>query len=245
MTQGTAIVTGGAGTIGKAVGIALIADGWQVELWDIGAGVQTVADEIGAAARICDILDPDLAPSGPVGALVHCAGTGMIEPFDQLRRARWHSILDLNLTAPLFLTQAALKHMTDGASVTMIASVSGIRAGFGRMAYGTSKAALIHMVRQLALELAPRGITCNAVAPGPVDGPLANTTHPAQQVADYLASIPQGRYAQASEVADAVAFLSGPRARHITGQCLAVDGGYLAAGVGVAQARNHFAETIA
>ena len=89
----------------------------------------------------------------------------------------------------------------------------------------------------MALELAPRGITVNAVAPGPVEGGLAAATHSAEQRADYLATIPQGRYARAEEVADTVSFLCGPRARHVTGQCVAVDGGWSAAGIGVREAQ--------
>ncbi|MCE8009108.1 SDR family oxidoreductase [Aestuariivita sp.] len=242
MTSRTAIVTGGGGTLGLAIGAALIRDGWHVVLWDIDPHLHEAARTVGAAARVVDITEPaacahGLIEDGPIGALIHCAGIGQIVPFDQLDRELWDRFMTVNLTAPVFLTQAALPSMLEGGAVIMVASVSGIRAGFGRVGYGTSKAAMIHLARQLAVELAPRGITCNAIAPGPVEGPLAAGSHPPEQVADYVATIPQGRYAQPQEIAETAAFLASPRASHITGQCLAVDGGYLAAGVGVTQAR--------
>ena len=99
-------------------------------------------------------------------------------------------------------------------------------------------AVLIHMTKQFALELAPRGVTCNAIASGPVEGDMARV-HPPDQVADYLKTIPQARYANAKDIADAVVFLCAPDAAHITGQCIAVDGGWTAAGVGVAAAQRH------
>ena len=146
-------------------------------------------------------------------------------------------MMEINLFAPFFLSQEAARAMNDGGAIVNIASVSGIRAGFGRMSYGVSKAALIHMTKQFALELAPRGVTCNAIAPGPVEGDLASI-HPPDQVADYLKTIPQARYATAKDIADAVVFLCTPAAAHITGQCIAVDGGWTAAGVGVAAAQH-------
>jgi 3-oxoacyl-[acyl-carrier protein] reductase len=235
MTRGGAIVTGGAGTLGRAIGDALAAGGLDVILADLAP-----VDDPGPGQRgvTCDMTDPEgraalLAECDAVEVLVNCAGIGAIVPFLDTPAALWDRILGLNLTAAFHLSQSVARRMQPGASIVNIASVSGIRASAGRVAYGVSKAGLIQLTKQMAVELAPRGITVNAVAPGPVDGPLANGTHPQSQIDDYLATIPQGRYAQATEIAGAVAFLAGPDARHITGQCLAVDGGFLAAGVGV------------
>jgi len=133
---------------------------------------------------------------------------------------------------PMLLGQAAARQMaaSGGGAIVNIASVSGQMASRGRVAYGTSKAGLIHLTKQMAVELAEHGITCNAVAPGPVEGPMAKQ-HPPDQVERYLNTIPQGRYARAEEIAEAVRFLVSPGASHITGHCLNVDGGWRVAGV--------------
>jgi len=230
--------SGGAGALGGAVGDALAAAGHDVSLADI-----TEATDLAPGQRslTCDITDRPsraalLKASGPPQILVNCAGTGSIVPFLDTSADLWDRLIALNLTAAFRLCQAAARLMGAGGSIVNIASVSGIRASYGRLAYGVSKAGLIQLGKQMAVELAPRGITVNTVAPGPVTGPLAQGSHPQSQVDDYLSTIPQGRYAEAAEIASAVAFLTSSQARHITGQCLAVDGGFLAAGVGVRDA---------
>ena len=237
----TAIVTGGAGGIGKAIAKGLREIGWNVALVDVAETVHETAEDLGGRGFRCDITDRAsraevLAGVPRPGALVNCAGIARLTPALDVAEAEWRQMMEINLFAPFFLSQEVARTMTDGGAIVNIASVSGVRAGFGRMSYGVSKAALIHMTKQFALELAPRGITCNAVAPGPVEGDLARI-HPPDQIADYLKTIPQARYAKAKEIADAAVFLCTPAAAHITGQCIAVDGGWTAAGVGVAAAQ--------
>jgi 3-oxoacyl-[acyl-carrier protein] reductase len=237
MTKGTAIVTGGAGTLGLAIGQALSGDGWPVLLVDVSDKVEGAADGIGARGMVADLTDAGsrdaaIAAADRIGVLVNCAGIGRIVPFFDTDEALWNTIMTVNLTVPMLLGQAAARQMaaSGGGAIVNIASVSGQMASRGRVAYGTSKAGLIHLTKQMAVELAEHGITCNAVAPGPVEGPMAKQ-HPPDQVERYLNTIPQGRYARAEEIAEAVRFLVSPGASHITGHCLNVDGGWRVAGV--------------
>jgi meso-butanediol dehydrogenase/(S,S)-butanediol dehydrogenase/diacetyl reductase len=118
-------------------------------------------------------------------------------------------------------------------SIVHIASISGLRASTLRVAYGTSKAALIHLMRQQAAELGAQGIRVNAVAPGPVETAMAAQVHTAEIRAGYHAAIPLGRYGTPQEIADAVGFLCSDAASYINGQMLAVDGGFDATGIGL------------
>jgi meso-butanediol dehydrogenase / (S,S)-butanediol dehydrogenase / diacetyl reductase len=120
-----------------------------------------------------------------------------------------------------------------GGSVVHIASISGLRASTLRVAYGTSKAALLHLMRQQAAELGAQGIRVNAVAPGPVETAMAQQVHTPAIRAGYHAAIPLGRYGTPQEIAEAVGFLCSDAAAYVNGQVLAVDGGFDATGIGL------------
>src|SRR5205814_8666045 len=117
--------------------------------------------------------------------------------------------------------------------IVNITSLSGLRASALRIAYGTSKAALAHLTKHLALELSVLGIRVNAVAPGPVDTAMAKAVHSNAIRADYHDAIPLGRYGLEQELAEAIFFLSSARASYITGPTLAVNGGFDAIGIGL------------
>jgi NAD(P)-dependent dehydrogenase (short-subunit alcohol dehydrogenase family) len=124
-----------------------------------------------------------------------------------------------------------LKH--GGGAIVNIASISGVRASTLRVAYGTSKAGLMHLTKQQAAELGAMGIRVNAVAPGPVDTAMAKQVHTPAIRADYHDAIPLARYGTEREIADAVLFLCSDAASYVNGQTLAVDGGFDAVGIGL------------
>ncbi|MEM8664333.1 MAG: SDR family NAD(P)-dependent oxidoreductase [Pseudomonadota bacterium] len=246
----TALVTGGAGAIGFAIAEALGKDR-RVAILDIGEGVEERAaalpDGIGLS---CDLADGDALNAayrkaadaiGPFGVVVHAAAIASVVPFLDTDRALFDASLNVNLTSGFDVFRLAAQDLVEAGlagRLIGIASISGARAGFGRTAYGVSKAGLIHLVNQIALELGPYGITANIVAPGPVDTPMSREAHTAEQRADYQRTIPMGRYGEASEVTGAVAYLAGDEAAYVSGQTLFVDGGYMASGMGVSIAQS-------
>jgi len=192
------------------------------------------AAEIGAAIRRA------AAHFGRLDALVNNAGTAVFKPLLETTPEEWARVLAVNLTGPFLTVQAAAPLMaeTGGGAVVNVTSISGLRASTLRVAYGTSKAGLAHLTRQQAVELAGLGIRVNAVAPGPVDTAMAQAVHTPEIRADYHDAIPLNRYGLESELAEAVFFLCSDAASYITGQVLAVDGGFEAAGIGLPTLRN-------
>ena len=131
---------------------------------------------------------------------------------------------------------------TGGGAVVNIASISGLRASTLRVAYGTSKAALIHLTKQYAVELGNVGIRVNVIAPGPVETEMSKLVHSVAIRSDYYDTIPLGRYGTTEEMANAVGFLCSENASFINGQVIAVDGGFDAAGVGLPTLRRSMAD---
>lgn len=244
-----ALVTGAARGIGLATARRFLDEGWQVGLLDIDApALHDAVARIGLPARTlaleCDVavaaqveravhaLD---ARFGRVDALVNNAGVAVFRPILETTLADWQRAIDVNLTGPFLCTQACaplmLRH--GGGSVVNIASISGLRASLLRAAYGTSKAALIHLTKQQAAELGNVGIRVNAIAPGPVDTAMAAAVHSSAIRADYHDAIPLNRYGTEDEIASAVWFLCSDAASYVNGQTLAVDGGFDATGIGL------------
>ena len=253
-----AVVTGGARGIGLAIGQWFLAHGHRVALLDMDAN--TLAK---AAAMInqpdlvltvhCDVSDPqqvqvavDTVSShfGRIDALVNNAGVAIFKPIGETTFAEWRKVLSTNLDGAFLCTQACAPVMikNGGGAIVNIASISGLRASTLRVAYGTSKAALIHLTKQQAVELGNVGIRVNAIAPGPVDTEMAKLVHSVAIRSDYYDTIPLNRYGTVEEIASATGFLCSAAASFVNGQVLAVDGGFEAAGVGLPTLRKHSAQ---
>jgi meso-butanediol dehydrogenase / (S,S)-butanediol dehydrogenase / diacetyl reductase len=253
-----AVVTGGARGIGLAIGDWFLRHGYRVALLDRDRATldQTTRDWARPAEVLgvhCDVSDPAqvtaavatvLARFGRVDALVNNAGVAVFKPVLETSFQEWREVLSTNLDGAFLCTQAFAPEMikTGGGAVVNIASISGLRASTLRVAYGTSKAALIHMTKQHAVELGTVGVRVNAIAPGPVETEMAKLVHSVAIRSDYIDTIPQGRYGSVEEMANTVGFLCSEHASFVNGQVIAVDGGFDAAGVGLPTLRRNSAK---
>ena len=244
-----ALVTGAARGIGLATARRFLAEGWRVALLDIEGellkgAVAAIADPDNTLALHCDVSDAAGVAAaidaignrfGRLDALVNNAGIAIFTPIMETSDADWGRVMEVNLTGPFLCTKAAVPVMREqgGGAIVNITSISAVRASTLRSAYGTSKAGLAHLTKQLAVELASLGIRVNAVAPGPVETAMAKAVHTPEIRADYHDAIPLNRYGLEEELAEAVFFLCSDRSSYITGQILAVDGGFDAAGIGL------------
>lgn len=244
-----ALVTGGARGIGLAIARRFLAQGHAVALLDIdtatlAATEAALADPARVLALGGDVsVEADVARAvaavgeryGRLDALVNNAGIAVFKPTLQTTHEEFARVLAVNLDGAFLCTQAAAPLMLagGGGAVVNIASISGLRASTLRVAYGTSKAALIQLTRQHAVELGTQGIRVNAVAPGPVDTDMARLVHTVAIRSDYHDVIPLNRYGTVDEIAAAVCWLCSDEASYINGQVLAADGGFEAAGVGL------------
>ena len=253
-----AIVTGGARGIGLAIGQWFLAKGHRVALLDIDQ--QTLARTVAAFDRPeavigihADVSDPAQVQAGVaqvvqafgrIDKLVNNAGIAVFKPVMETSYDEFRAVLDTNLNGAFICTQACVPEMlkAGGGAIVNIASISGLRASTLRVAYGTSKAALLHLTKQLAVELGTVGIRVNAICPGPVETEMAKLVHSVAIRTDYYDTIPLGRYGSVEEMAQTVGFLCSDDASFINGQFLAVDGGFDASGVGIPTLRRRAAK---
>lgn len=244
-----AVVTGGARGIGLAIGEWFIAHGYNVALLDVDVATLAATEaRLAGTGRVlalaCDISSPDsvehaaatvMAKWGRVDALVNNAGVAVFKPALETSFAEWRHVLGTNLDGTFLCTQAfgAIMKAQKSGAIVNIASISGLRASTLRVAYGTSKAAIIHLTKQYAVELGNYGVRVNAVCPGPVETEMAKLVHSVAIRSDYYDTVPLGRYGTPEEMANVVGFLCSNDASYVNGQYLANDGGFDAAGVGL------------
>lgn len=246
-----AFVTGAAGAIGRAIAERLAANGAHVVVADINLeGAEAVAQSLPSALAVkVDIVSRDSAEAGVAAAvdrfgrldiLINNAGVNSLKhrvTIDAFPREEWDRITGIDLDGTFVMSQAALAPMLAagrGGRIVNIASVVGMAAMRLQSAFVAAKAGMIHLTRSMALELGPKGISVNAIAPGSVmsegtralfygaDGKFAART------AEFLQHVPLGRPGTGAEIAEAVLFFSAPEAGYITGQVLPVDGGWTA-----------------
>lgn len=250
-----ALVTGAARGIGLATAELFLAHGYRVALLDIDepqleATSARLTERWEVMALPCDVAYPDQVAGavsaiesawGRLDALVNNAGTAVFKPLLETTHAEWQRVLDVNLSGPFNCVQAAAPLMirSGGGAVVNIGSISGLRASTLRVAYGTTKAAVAHLTKQQAAELGEVGIRVNCVAPGPVDTAMAKAVHTPDIRAGYHDAIPLNRYGLETELAETIVFLCGPKASYITGQTLAVDGGFDGTGIGLPSLRGN------
>ena len=242
----TALITGGASGIGKATALCFAREGAEVAIADLNlekgknACIEIEKFNRSALAVEVDVADEEsvqhsvqavLERFGRIDILVNNAGISWVKPFFEVSSKDWDRMIRIHLYGCFYFSQAVSRVMIDqgrGGKILNMASITGFRGSTGRGAYGAAKAGVINFTRYLSVELAPHNINVNAIAPGPILTPLIEKLW--EQIKDYPRDIPLKRFGKPDEVASAALFLCSSDASYITGQILAVDGGFLAAG---------------
>ena len=238
LTGKCALVTGASGGIGGSIARSLHAAGATVGLSGTReAPLQALADELGERAFVlpCNLSDPEAVAAlpkqaaeamGSVDILVNNAGITRDNLFMRMSDEEWQSVIDVNLTATFKLCKGVLRGMMKSrwGRIVNISSVVGATGNPGQGNYAAAKAGMVGMSKSLAYEVASRGITVNAVAPGFIETAMADKLTDDQK-AGIMGQIPAGRMGTPEEIAAAVLYLSSPEASYVTGTTLHVNGG--------------------
>lgn len=244
-----AIVTGAARGIGLATAQLFKQNGYRVALVDKDkeelnnlstndVNEKKFCFDISDSTQLDNMYEEILNWHNRIDVLVNNAGVADFGVIEKTTIDRWNEVMKTNLDGVFLTTQKAIPSLkkTKG-NIVNIASISGLRASTLRVAYGTSKAAVIQLTKQQAAELGEYGIRVNCIAPGPVKTKLAMAVHTQDIIEAYHDAIPLNRYGTELEIANGIYFLASDKASYITGQTLAVDGGFESTGVGLPSLR--------
>jgi len=244
----SALVTGGSKGLGLAMARALAQAGANVVIAardadELERALASIVEGTGArgAWLVADMARRDEVETlarragesigGPIDILVNNAGINRIAPIEQVEDADWDQVIAVNLAAPMILSRSVAGPMKERGwgRIIHISSVFGLVSRAGRNAYSATKAGLIGLTRSMSLELAPFGVTVNAILPGPFETPLTAALHadPAQK-RWFTDRVPMGRWGQPEELGGPLLLLASDAGSYITGTALAVDGGWLA-----------------
>lgn len=236
------LITGGGRGIGRAIALALAEAGADVaitsrkrddaepvasEVRARGRGSIALALDVRSGASIRACFESLASQWGKIDILVNCAGTNIPADLASLDEEGWDTVVDTDLKGVAFVTQAALPLLRDGGRVINIASIYGVLGRVERIAYSAAKGGVVTLTKSLALELASRGITVNAVGPSLIETDLTRERmrkDPAFRAVE-VARTPLGRLGTVEDVAGAVVYFSSKEAGFVTGQLLLVDGG--------------------
>ena len=233
-----ALVTGAASGIGRAIALQLAREGAMVSVADINLeGARAVAQEIegsnGKALAIkCDVRKEKQVGKavketeerlGNVGILVNCAGTAGYGFLADMTTEEWLSMFEIHCNSTFFFSRAVIRSMKEGDRIINISSIDGVQAQFYAAHYAAAKGAIISLTASLALEVAHRGITVNAIAPGHIRTPMGEML--IYFAPDFDKEIPAQRFGEPEDIAELAVFLASPGAGYITGQTIVVDGG--------------------
>lgn len=232
----TAVVTGGSRGIGRAIVRRLTSDGAAVVFTHTShdEAAAAVSDETGARAVRTDLGESDQVASlfatadeqlGGLDILVNNAGIPSTTTLLDLTEAEYDQVMAVNAKATFLAMRQAARRMNDGGRIVSVSTMSTVWASPGESAYVASKAAVEQLTRVAAKELGPRGITVNAVSPGPTDTDLLRTVVGAEALAATAGMTPLGRLGEPDDIAGVVSFLVGPDARWVTGQNIRATGG--------------------
>ena len=236
----TALITGAGQGIGRGIAVRLARDGYNIAIADInlnnlaeaaqeisalGVRVLKIEADVSSAHDVQHMIQATVDEFESLDVLVNNAGIYPFTPFMDITEEQWDKVIAVNLKSVFLCSQAAARIMPDGSRIIMTSSVASMLGFSGLVHYCASKGGINGLVRALALELAPRQITVNAVAPGSIITPGTSNIDEGSQKAT-MAKIPLGRLGKPQDIAAAVAFLASEGAGYITGQVLVVDGGW-------------------